>query len=122
MKKATASLVVLEDEHGHKFGAMVHERWNVSQSFYGTCETFVFTFGKSNAIRVWEAKGSTDMYQFSDAKCIGVGGGIDDGRFSLYLGGDMYRGQSSKTECFNNDVLSGTPEFLCMELEVWGFV
>lgn len=69
----------------------------------------------------WDATGANDMFQFSDSKCFGVGGGAQKGRFALYLGDNMYRGNSSRTECFNNDVLSSKPEFLCMDMEVWGF-
>ena len=41
---APASLVIMEDENGHKFGAMVHENWERGNHFYGSAETFVFTF------------------------------------------------------------------------------
>lgn len=41
---APASLIIIEDENGHKFGAMVHENWERSNHFYGSAETFVFTF------------------------------------------------------------------------------
>lgn len=116
-----ASIVIMEDENKHKFGAMVHDCWDRDNSFYGTSETFVFTFRDGNSVQFWEATGKNDMYQFSDSKCIGFGGGSDAGRFALYLGDNMYRGNSSSTECFNNEILSSKPEFLCMEMEVWGF-
>ena len=41
---ATASLVIMEDQHKFKFGVMVHENWERSNSFYGSSETFLFTF------------------------------------------------------------------------------
>ena len=47
---APASLLILEDEHGHKFGGMVHEPWEENNSFYGTGETFVFTFKNGDEI------------------------------------------------------------------------
>jgi hypothetical protein len=100
---------------------MVHENWDRGNKFYGSSETFLFTFRGGDVIESWEATGKNDMFQFSDYKCIGFGGGSDKGRFSLYLGESMYRGNSSKTECFDNEVLSAQPEFLCMEMEVWGF-
>jgi hypothetical protein len=118
---ASASLVIMEDQYHHKFGAMVHENWEQNTRFYGTSETFVFTFRNTDQIQHWDATGKNEMYQFSDYKCIGFGGGTDHGRFALYLGDNMYRGNSITTECFNNDVLSNKPEFLCLEMEVWGF-
>lgn len=111
----------MEDDGGFKFGAMAHEPWESSTQFYGTAETFVFTFQDRDQIEHFEATGSNEMFQFSDRKCIGFGGGFAAGRFALYLGDNMYRGNSSKTECFNNIILSSKPEFLCMDMEVWGF-
>ena len=121
LSSATASLVIIEDENGYKFGAMVHENWDRGTQFYGSAETFVFTFKDGDQVEHWEATGKNDMFQFSDWKCIGFGGGSDQGRFALYLGDNMYRGNSSRTECFDNQVLSSKQEFLCMEMEIWGF-
>lgn len=38
------TLVVCEDEQGHKFGALNFEEWQHRKQFYGTGESFVFTF------------------------------------------------------------------------------
>lgn len=57
-----------------------------------------------------------------DKSCIGIGGDSQQGnRFALYLGDDFYRGSSTKTLCYDNEVLSHQTEFLCSEFEVWGF-
>ena len=61
------------------------------------------------------------MFQFCDRKCFGLGGGVIGGRFAVYLGDGFLRGSSAKTECFDNETLSKRPEFLCVDLEVWGF-
>ena len=70
-----ASLVIMEDEHGWKFGAMAHADWDRSKAFYGSSETFVFTFREGETVQHWDATGHNDMFQFSDSKCIGFGGG-----------------------------------------------
>jgi hypothetical protein len=59
---ASASLVIIEDEHGHKFGAMAHENWDRGNSFYGSSQTFVFTFHDGDQIQTWEATGKNEMY------------------------------------------------------------
>ena len=46
------------------------------------------------------------MYQFCDSTGIGLGGSIQSGRFSLYLGNDFLRGSTIKTECFDNEILA----------------
>ena len=61
------------------------------------------------------------MYQYLDKSCLGIGGDTDEGRFALYLGNDFYKGSSNRTRCYNNEVLSHNKDFLCVELEVWGF-
>ena len=38
------TMVVCEDEQGHKFGALNFEEWQHRKQFYGTGESFVFTF------------------------------------------------------------------------------
>jgi len=48
-----------------------------------------------------------------------VGGDKDSGRAAIYLGDSFYRGSSSSTACFDNQILSGETEFNCVELEVW---
>jgi hypothetical protein len=62
LSTATASLVIMEDENKFKFGAMVHDKWERSNKFYGTSETFVFTFRNTDVMQSWEASGSNDMY------------------------------------------------------------
>jgi hypothetical protein len=59
---ASASLIIMEDEHKFKFGTMVHECWERSNRFYGTSETFVFTFKSGDVIQSWEATGKNDMF------------------------------------------------------------
>ena len=61
------------------------------------------------------------MYQYLDKNCLGVGGDTHEGRFALYIGDDFYRGSSCKTRCYDNETLSYKSDFICAELEVWGF-
>ena len=92
----------------------------------------MFTFQDQNAIKAYYSTGENQLYQYCDRKCIGMGGGnsteqnsdgkIDENcRFALYLGDDFLRGSTHPTCCFNNDKLAAKDEFLCVELEVWGF-
>ena len=58
--------------------------------------------------------------QWGNDKSIGLGGGTH-GRFGIYLTDDFIRGSSSKSQTFYNEVLSSEPDFICANLEVWGF-
>ena len=111
----------MEDKNGHKFGGFCTEEWFFSQSFYGTGDSFVFSFKDKDDCDIWWASGENDMYQFCDRSGIGLGGGIHGGRFALYLGKDLWRGSSAHTECYKNDCLASGEDFECIDIEVWGF-
>ena len=116
-----STLLVIEEKNGHKFGGFCTEEWTFSSSFFGTGDNFVFTFRGSDEVEMWYASGDNNYYQFCDRSGFGLGGGIRGGRFALYLGNDLWRGSSNKTECFENDCLSSHADFECVDLEVWGF-
>lgn len=61
------------------------------------------------------------MFQFCDEQGIGLGGGVHRGRFGMYIGDNLHRGSSERTECFNNECLASGPDFECIDMEVWGF-
>lgn len=60
--RTPASLIIMEDENHHKFGAMVHCDYERSNNFYGSSETFVFTFKAGDQVKFWEATGANDMF------------------------------------------------------------
>ena len=38
------TLMIIEDEDGHRFGGFCAEMWKFSKEFYGFGDNFVFTF------------------------------------------------------------------------------
>lgn len=62
IKKEDMTLVVCEDEQGHKFGALCFEEWVPRKHFYGTGESFVFSFGTSDDVNVYYGTGNNQMY------------------------------------------------------------
>jgi len=88
---------------------------------FGTGESFVFTFHTGDDVQVYPATGNNSMYQYHDKQCLAVGGDQHSGRFALYLDDTFRKGMSSKTKCYNSEVLSHAPDFLCQDLEVWAF-
>lgn len=89
------TLLVFEDESGHKFGAYCSEAWHVTSSFFGSGENFVFTFGGTDQIEFFKATGDSERFQYCQTNCIGIGGGTGEDRFAVYVGDDFYRGSSS---------------------------
>lgn len=89
------TLLFIEDTNGYKFGAYCTEPWNVHKYFYGTGESFLFTFKDTEEdIEFYKWTGYNDHIQFSDLYSIAVGGA--DGVFALYLRNNFYNGVSSK--------------------------
>ena len=115
------TLIIMEDKNKFKFGGFCTEEWIMSSQFFGTGDNFMFTFKDKDACEIWFASGDNSFYQFCDRTGFGLGGGLHGGRFALYLGNDFYRGSSVKTECFGNEILSGSSDFECIDIEVWGF-
>ena len=58
IKKEDMTLVIVEDEEGHKFGALCFEEWVARNNFYGTGESFVFTFHDSDDCKVFTGTGN----------------------------------------------------------------
>jgi hypothetical protein len=43
-KGEDVTLMILEDSHGYKFGSFVFDDWKHRKKFYGSGESFVYTF------------------------------------------------------------------------------
>ena len=70
---------------------------------------------------MYQATGENSMFQYCDKGGFGMGGGVMDGRFGLFIESDFWRGSSIRTECFENEILSGQETFNIIDMEVWGF-
>ncbi|XP_047016415.2 TLD domain-containing protein 2-like [Ictalurus punctatus] len=114
----TCMIVLVKDTYGQVFGAVCSAPLRVSSTYYGTGQTFLFSFSPHLQVYKWTGvnyyfiKGSVDSLLF--------GGGL--GRFGLWLHSDLLRGRSQRCETFDNDVLSSEEDFIITELEVWALV
>ncbi|XP_047663025.1 TLD domain-containing protein 2-like isoform X2 [Tachysurus fulvidraco] len=117
-KLDTCMIVLVKDTYGQVFGAVCSAPLRVSSTYYGTGQTFLFSFSPHLQVYTWTGlnsyfiKGSVDSLLF--------GGGL--GQFGLWLHSDLVRGRSQRCETFNNDVLSSEEDFIISELEVWALV
>ena len=50
----------MKDTHGYVFGAFCTETWKKSPTFYGTGETFLFTFREENKPVIYRWSGEND--------------------------------------------------------------
>jgi hypothetical protein len=58
IKQADTTLIVCVDDQGHKFGAVCFEEWVHRKNFYGTGESFVFTFHQGDDCKAYTGTGN----------------------------------------------------------------
>ncbi|XP_041096455.1 nuclear receptor coactivator 7 isoform X2 [Polyodon spathula] len=116
-QRESPALLVIKDFHSQVFGCFVSHPLRFSDSFYGTGETFLFTFYPEFKCFHWT--GENSFFIKGDLDSVAIGGG--SGHFGLWLDENLYLGRSSPCSTFENDVLSETADFRVLELEVWNF-
>ncbi|XP_015238834.1 PREDICTED: oxidation resistance protein 1 isoform X2 [Cyprinodon variegatus] len=113
----TPVLLVIKDSDGQVFGALASEPFKVSEGFYGTGETFLFTFNPDFQVYKWT--GDNMFFIKGDMDSLAFGGG--SGEFGLWLDGDLYHGRSHSCKTFGNPMLSKKEDFFVQDIEVWAF-
>ncbi|XP_061676556.1 oxidation resistance protein 1a isoform X2 [Syngnathoides biaculeatus] len=113
----TPVLMVIKDSDGQVFGALASEPFKVSDGFYGTGETFLFTFNP--AFEVYKWTGDNMFFIKGDMDSLAFGGG--SGEFGLWLDGDLYHGRSHSCKTFGNPMLSKKEDFYVQDIEIWAF-
>uniref|UniRef100_H2TCI2 Oxidation resistance protein 1 n=1 Tax=Takifugu rubripes TaxID=31033 RepID=H2TCI2_TAKRU len=113
----TPVLMVIKDSDGQVFGALASEPFKVSDGFYGTGETFLFTFNPEFEVYRWT--GDNMFFIKGDMDSLAFGGG--SGEFGLWLDGDLYHGRSHSCKTFGNPMLSKKEDFYVQDIEIWTF-
>ncbi|NWI09604.1 TLDC2 protein, partial [Crypturellus soui] len=115
-RRSAPALLLIRDTEAQAFGAFCASAIRLSTCFYGTGETFLFSF--SPELKVFPWTGRNSFFLKGDKDLLMMGGG--SGKFGLWLDGDLYRGGSHRCETFGNEPLSRREEFCIQALEVWG--
>uniref|UniRef100_A0A8B9H6M0 Oxidation resistance protein 1 n=1 Tax=Astyanax mexicanus TaxID=7994 RepID=A0A8B9H6M0_ASTMX len=110
-------LMVIKDSDGQVFGALASEPFKVSDGFYGTGETFLFSFFPDFEAYKWT--GDNMFFIKGDMDSLAFGGG--SGEFGLWLDGDLYHGRSHSCKTFGNPMLSMKEDFFVQDIEIWSF-
>ncbi|XP_041423161.1 oxidation resistance 1 S homeolog isoform X3 [Xenopus laevis] len=113
----TPVLLVIKDSDAQIFGALASEPFKVSDCFYGTGETFLFTFCPDYEVFKWT--GDNMFFIRGDIDSLAFGGG--GGEFALWLDGDLYHGRSHTCKTFGNSMLSKKEDFIVQDIEIWAF-
>jgi hypothetical protein len=62
IKREETTLILCVDEAGYKFGTLQFEDWLPRKKFYGSGESFVFTFKTGDDVKVYNGTGKNSMY------------------------------------------------------------
>ncbi|XP_070533092.1 LOW QUALITY PROTEIN: oxidation resistance protein 1-like [Ptychodera flava] len=111
-------LLIVKDSDNFIFGALLSTPIKVSDHFYGTGETFLYTLLPEFKKYPWT--GNNNFFVKGDFDSLAIGGG--DGNFGLWLDGGIYHGSSHHCQTFENQSLSAKEDFVIQGLEAWGFV
>jgi len=113
----TPCLVVVKDTNNNVFGAMSSTKLYQSEHFYGTGESFLFTF--TPTFRVFKWTGENNFFTRGQAESIAFG--CSDGHHGLWFDGDLLNGHTQKCQTYDNDLLTTQEDFTIASLEVWSF-
>ncbi|XP_015835728.1 nuclear receptor coactivator 7 isoform X13 [Tribolium castaneum] len=111
-------LLVIEDTDNNVFGALTSCALQVSEHFYGTGESLLFRFSPEFQVYNWTGENLYFIKGNNESLSIGAG----DGKFGLWLDGDLYLGRSEPCKTYGNDPLTPKVDFVVKTLECWAFV
>lgn len=111
-------LLVVRSTRSQVFGALISCPLKVSDHFYGTGESFLYTFYPTFRLFRWTGENNFFVKGNQESLAIGAGKGF----FGLWFDGDLYHGRSHPCDTFGNDVLSEEEDFVVQAFEAWGFV
>ncbi|KOC59759.1 Oxidation resistance protein 1 [Habropoda laboriosa] len=111
-------LLVIEDTEGNVFGALTSCALHVSDLFYGTGESLLFKFTPRFQAFHWTGDNLYFIKGNNESLAIGAG----DGKFGLWLDGDLYQGRTQSCSTYGNEPLAPREDFVVKTLECWAFI
>ena len=116
------TFLLLRSKNNEIFGAYLSEALQVKyHDFYGTAETFVFTFYDTNRIRVFNSTKINEYYIFVEPEKIAFG--CSGGNFAISLENNFQNCFTGNTSTFNNPPLckEDNNNIVILNCELWTF-
>ena len=112
-------LLVIKDAGNGIFGGYLTESLKYTQRYYGSGESFVFSFSSITQAKIYPWSKLNSYFIHSDETHIGMGGG---GSFAFYIDSDLNDGYSGDCKTYNSECLATTGDFQCYDVELWSFL
>ncbi|XP_077523531.1 GTPase-activating protein skywalker-like [Amblyomma americanum] len=120
------TVVVVLTTRGERFGAYCSTKWQErKQAYFGTGETFLFTFVPEPKRFVWVGVGSvkdvphsSKLFLSANQTMFQIGAGNGMG---LYIDQSLEKGRTEHCDTFDNLPLASSKDFVIRVLEVFGF-
>ncbi|VVC26201.1 Hypothetical protein CINCED_3A008680 [Cinara cedri] len=111
-------LLVIQDTQNNVFGALTSCALKMSDHFYGTGESLLFTFCPDFQVYNWTGDNMYFIKGNNESLSIGAG----DGKFGLWLDGDLNQGRTEACNTYGNEPLVNEQDFVVKILECWAFL
>ncbi|XP_050541418.1 oxidation resistance protein 1 isoform X4 [Daktulosphaira vitifoliae] len=111
-------LLVIQDTQNNVFGALTSCALKMSDHFYGTGESLLYTFCPDFQVYNWTGDNMYFIKGNNESLSIGAG----DGKFGLWLDGDLNQGRTEACNTYGNDPLVPEQDFVVKILECWAFL
>lgn len=116
------TLLCIRDIDDNIFGALVSSPIVISEHFYGTGETFLFT--ATPRFRMFKWSGENPHFARGNVNHFTVGAG--EGQFGLWLDSSLCQGRTQACSTYNNPPLvggegAGGGDFVVKTIECWAF-
>jgi hypothetical protein len=110
-------LLVIQDTKNRVFGALASHALRMSDTFYGSSQSFLFQISPSFQTYKWNG----DNFYFIKGNDDSLVFGSGNGRFGLWLDGDLNKGRTQSCQTYGSPPLVPEEDFIIKTVECWTF-
>lgn len=112
------TLIVVMDSAHYVFGGFAASAWELNKTYFGTGDSFLYSFGDSEELQVYRPTYFNEYYQACDQDCFSMG---SDPKPGLMLNRDLVNGMSGPCLTYENKPLASEEYFKLLNIEIWAF-
>lgn len=112
-------ILLIKDDNNFVFGSYGNDALDYSNDYYGSGETFLFTFRDLEEISTFYWTKKNSLFISVDDQGIIFGSAP---KYGLWINNDLTRGRTFNCQTFENTPLSYHEEFQIMTIELWTII